>query len=327
MNGQDQPRELALCLSGGNALGAYQAGFCATLLRGGVQFPVIACTSVGGIVGALIAGNRGDKRAEALEQFWKAAQQSAPWPTWGLLGLRRLSLIHSILHGHSRLFRPRVPGLLSALAGVDTGRALYDRTPMRNLVESLVDFDILNDGAVHLLLTGVDAESGAVLVFDSRVERIGIDHLMATSAFPLLFDPVRIGDRWVVDAGLRRNLPLDFLPADGRPCLALDLFPLQGGLPDTLTGIAARAQDIALGGQSAEAIERFLTREGARLIHAVPDEVEDMTATKSLDYSEAMLTARWTRGASDAQALVDGWANLPEKGISRLQAGRFLAVA
>lgn len=313
---------LALCLSGGNALGAYQAGFCGALLRSGAEFPVIACTSVGSIVGAVIAGNRGARRAEALAEFWQAARQTVPWPTWRVMGLRRMSLVHTILYGHSRLFRPKVPGLLSVLAGVDIGRSLYDRAPMRELVSTLVDFELLNDGTVHLLLTGVDAESGEVVTFDSRRQRIGVDHLMAATAFPVLFDPVQIDGRWIVDAGLRRNLPLDGVPqGKGLATLALDLFPLRGGLPDTLTGMAARAQDIALAGQSAEAIERFLSRGDGLLVHAVPDDPSDMTATKGLDYSEGMLAARLERGAADAAALLAGWDGLPKAGIVRLQAG------
>lgn len=314
---------LALCLSGGNALGAYQAGFCAALLQAGAEFPVIACTSVGSVVGAIIAGNHGARRAEALGAFWQAARQTGPWPTWRVMGLRRMSLVHSILYGHSRLFRPKVPGLLSALAGVDIGRALYDRAPMQELILSLVDFDRLNDGAVHLLLTGVDAESGDVVIFDSRRERIGVDHLMAVTAFPVLFEPVRMGKRWVVDAGLRRNLPLDLIPRGSTlPTLALDLFPLQGGVPPSLTAMAARAQDIALGGQSADATARFLSRGKGLLVHAVPDDPTDMTATKALDYSEGMIAARLDRGAADAAVLLAGRAGLPAAGLVRLQAGR-----
>ncbi len=35
-----------------------------------------------------------------------------------------------------------------------------------------------------------------------------IDHVMASSALPLLFPPIRIGDRWYGDGGVRLNAPL-----------------------------------------------------------------------------------------------------------------------
>lgn len=303
-----------LCLAGGNALGAYQAGVCEGLIGAGFTFPLIAGTSVGGIVGALIAGNAPKDQAAALRGFWQAAHADPPfWPSWAGLGGRRLTLLRTLFTGHSRLFRPKVPGLLSALAGVETGRALFDRAPMRALLSDLIDFDRLNSGATRLILTATDAESGAPVTFDTARDRLGTDHLLAATAFPLLFEPVRIGETWHVDAGLRCNLPLDLIdsPAD-QPCIAVDLFPLSGPLPDTLTAMAARAQDILLAGQSADAIARFKARFPNRpLHHMVYENPSDQTATKTLDYSAAMLGQRRTTGMEDATALIQSWQPTP----------------
>lgn len=305
-------KRAALCLAGGNALGAYQAGFVAALLEAGFAFPVIAGSSVGGLIAALVAGNRGAARGAALKAFAQAAQvDRAGFPVWSPFGAglrgRRAVLMQTLLTGHPRLFRPRVPGLLSALAGVETGRALYDRSAMRRLVAGLVDFGLLNDGTHRLLLTATDAETGEPVVFDSAHDRIGLDHLMATSAFPVLFPPEKLGGRWLVDGGLRRNLPLDLMP-DGLPVIALDLFPLAGGLPETLTGMGARAQDILLAGQTAEALARFLARgQHGGLVHAVYENPADMTATKTLDYSARMLAVRRAAGQRDAAAMLTAW--------------------
>ncbi len=38
--------------------------------------------------------------------------------------------------------------------------------------------------------------------------RLTIEHIMASSALPLLFPPVRVGDRWYGDGGVRLNTPL-----------------------------------------------------------------------------------------------------------------------
>lgn len=309
----------ALCLAGGNALGAYQAGFCATLDQAGWRFPVIAATSIGAVNAALLISGG----AAALTAFWEAARrETPPWP-WAALPARRVTMLSTLLSGHPRLFRPTVPGLLSALAGVEVGRALFDRAPMRALLMRLVDFGRLNTGPTRLRLAAVSAESGRNLCFDTAEEALTLDHLMAATAFPLLFPPERIGAEWVVDAGVRRNLPLDLIPPGTGPCLALDLFPLSGRLPDTLTGIAARAEDLVMGGQAADAVDRFRDRaEAPPLVLAVPDLPVDRTATKTVDYSAAMLTARWQRGAADADTLRTGWEGVAAGGFWRLSGGR-----
>jgi NTE family protein len=306
------PRSAALCLGGGNALGAYQAGYCEALLDAGFAFPVIAGTSVGGIIGALIAGNAPAKRPAALRAFWQALHKAEmPWQPWGGLGARRLTMLRTLLTGHSRLFQPKVPGLLSALAGVDTGRALYGRQPMRDLLLDLVDFDLLNRAPPRLILPATDAETGELVTFETGRDTLTVDHLMAVTAFPLLFEPVRIGERWLIDAALRCNLPLDLIPQDpDLPCIAVDLFPLADRLPDTLTAMAARAQDITLAGQSADAIARYAAREGAgRLVHAVYSNPKDQTATKTLDFSARMLDQRHAAGMADAARLLENWEN------------------
>lgn len=305
-------RSAALCLAGGNALGAYQAGFCESLLQAGFSFPLIAATSVGVINGALIAGNAPNDQTPALRAFWNAAIADTPlWSGWAGFGGRRLTLLRMMMTGHSRLFRPKVPGLLSALAGVEIGRALYDRTPMRDLLLDLIDFDRLNTGTTRLILTAADAESGALMSFDSAKDRVTVDHLLAATAFPLLFEPVRIADRWLVDAGLRSNLPLDLIGdlPKGMPCIAVDLFPLAGRLPDSLTEMAARAKDLLLAGQGADAIARFRERSAdVPLTHVVYRNPTDQTATKTLDYSAAMLEQRRLAGMTDATELLRGWA-------------------
>ena len=62
-----------LCLSGGNALGAYHAGVYQALHEQGVRPHRIAGASIGAITGALIAGNPPDQRLEALQEFWRRA--------------------------------------------------------------------------------------------------------------------------------------------------------------------------------------------------------------------------------------------------------------
>jgi len=62
---------IALVLSGGGALGAYQAGAYAALEKCGVRPNWIAGTAIGAINAAIIAGNLPHERAIRLRQFWR----------------------------------------------------------------------------------------------------------------------------------------------------------------------------------------------------------------------------------------------------------------
>ncbi|OWV79168.1 hypothetical protein ATY75_28855 [Rhizobium sp. N122] len=65
--------EVWLCLSGGNALGAYHAGVYRALHAAGIRPKRVAGTSVGAVVGALIAGNKPEDRLARLDEFWQLA--------------------------------------------------------------------------------------------------------------------------------------------------------------------------------------------------------------------------------------------------------------
>jgi NTE family protein len=62
--------DLALVLSGGAALGAYQAGAYQALHEAGLLPGHFAGSSIGAIKGALIAGNRPGDRVQRLRRFW-----------------------------------------------------------------------------------------------------------------------------------------------------------------------------------------------------------------------------------------------------------------
>src|SRR6516165_754623 len=64
-------KRIALVLSGGGALGAYQAGAYAALDEFGVRPNWIAGTAIGSINAAIIAGNPPHERALQLHRFWE----------------------------------------------------------------------------------------------------------------------------------------------------------------------------------------------------------------------------------------------------------------
>ncbi|MFL5331618.1 MAG: patatin-like phospholipase family protein, partial [Geminicoccaceae bacterium] len=74
--------DLALVLSGGAALGAYQGGVYEALHGAGLRPRHIAGSSIGAINGALIAGNPPDERLDRLRRFWAMVTEPVGgWPT------------------------------------------------------------------------------------------------------------------------------------------------------------------------------------------------------------------------------------------------------
>src|ERR1700719_3914037 len=62
---------IALVLSGGGALGAYQAGAYAALESSGIRPNWIAGSAIGAVNAVIIAGNLPHERAFRLRQFWQ----------------------------------------------------------------------------------------------------------------------------------------------------------------------------------------------------------------------------------------------------------------
>jgi NTE family protein len=68
---------IALVLQGGGALGAYQAGVYEALAESGIEPDWIAGISIGGIIGAIIAGNPPNTRVDRLREFWTQVTSEA----------------------------------------------------------------------------------------------------------------------------------------------------------------------------------------------------------------------------------------------------------
>src|SRR4051794_38519330 len=99
--------DLVLALSGGGALGAYQAGVYEALHEAGLLPVHVAGTSIGALNGALIAGNPPVKRVERLRQFWDTVAE----PT-GVM-----APVLAAEHGPIRRAQAKMAGLRACLMG------------------------------------------------------------------------------------------------------------------------------------------------------------------------------------------------------------------
>ncbi|RDE07488.1 patatin [Sphingomonas aracearum] len=300
---------LALALSGGNALGAYQAGAYQALHEAGLEPAFLSGASVGAINGALIAGNAREERLARLRAFWQPATADAaadgPLDSWR----RSAAVAWSIAAGRPQLFHPR--GLL----GTPDLPSLFDSRPLRDTLLHLADFDRLNAGPMRYVASAVDLETGDDVLLDSAETRITPDHVRASGALLPAFQPVEIEGRLLGDAGLSANLPIDAVLTRGtgeRPLLlvAIDLLPLSAPRPATLGNVVERMQDLSFATQGRRALEAWQTifdlkeRAGdplpsVTLLHVLYTDQRREVAGKSMDFSPASVRERWQTGARD----------------------------
>jgi NTE family protein len=283
-------RRTALALSGGIALGAYEAGAYEALHEagGGLDPDWIAGASTGVMNAAIIAGNPPERRVERLRQFWAEAADAMPFLSfWGVPGhgvLREgynvASAMQSLMLGRPGIFHPRlVPD-----AGGRPG--LYDLAPLAGRLQALVDFDRLNGGDIRLSVGATDVVSGERVVFDThRGARLGPEHVLASCALLPIFAPVEVEGRLLGDGGLSCNAPADLVlrePEGGSDllCFVVDLFARQGHRPRSLAAALNRAVDLMFGSQTWLALEawrreRELRETAGRLIARLPPESRD----------------------------------------------------
>ncbi len=243
-----------LALQGGGALGAYQAGAYEALCEAGHVPDWVAGTSIGAINGAIIAGNPPDRRVPRLREFWeRVSSRLLGWPLAEDGNFRRIfnetSAVLSVAHGVPGFFDPRVPPAVVMRQGTPEALSVYNTEPLRETLDELIDFDLLNAGAVRLSIGAVQVLTGNMKYFDTVKQRIGPAHVMASGALPPGFPPIEIDGEPYWDGGLLSNTPLEYvLERSGLRkdmCIfQIDLFSAKGCMPETLFDIGQREKEI-----------------------------------------------------------------------------------
>jgi NTE family protein len=235
--------------------------------------------------------------------------------------------------GNSVMFVPSFTGMTAHGKGTI---GLYDLSPLRSTLERLVDFDLLNTGAVRLTVVAVDLETGDEVLFDTRTGRIGPEHIMASNALLPDFRPIEIEGRLYGDGGLVSNLPVDVVrrePDEDRLCVAIELFSASRQRCTTFAEAVARRQELLFVNQSRWFLEAYAREDRVRntlraLLDLVPKELWDQPEVRAAlveadrpdmrlvtiggdpgpevgswfyDYSEQAIMRRWDAGASKAR--------------------------
>lgn len=211
----------ALLLGGGGARAAYQVGVLkaiAELLPSEEKnpFPIICGTSAGSINTIALASNAVDFRTgvEKIVDVWSNFQLS------------------HVFHADAKNLFKRISGWAWCNLGFGDREAgpssLLDNEPLRGLLNKNVSFPKIDaaiaSGDLHAYcLTACSYTSGESTTFydghpsiknwlrthrEGRREKMSINHLMASSAIPVVFPSVKLGDEHFGDGSMRQISPI-----------------------------------------------------------------------------------------------------------------------
>jgi NTE family protein len=331
-----------LVLQGGGALGSYQAGAFEALAKEGHTPDWLAGISIGAINSAIIAGNETEHRVERLKAFWTKVSSGLQGVSLipgdhGRTLFNEMSSWTASLFGVPGFFNPRPIPPVFSWPGSESALSYYDTSPLRDTLNELVDFDLLNSGKTRVSIGAVNVETGNFRYFDTTKERIHADHILASGALPPGFPPVKIDGEYYWDGGLVSNTPLNHVIDNSGPgedlCIyQVDLFPSRGSLPNNIFEAAEREKEIRYSSRTrmtttaAESEQRLrmaaqnllkklpkslrddpdalLLMENARpcsitVMHIIHRPAEAETQSKDYEFSRLSMEEHWDSGYDD----------------------------
>ena len=217
------PQKIGLILTGGGARAAYQVGALKAIAefmprRARSPFQVICGTSAGALNAVTLAVNAQHfrKGVKYLLGIWTNAHVSDIYRSDAL----------GVLKNSSRW----VAGLVLSLLGINRMHhiSLLDNAPLAKFLEQALPCDKIQEnidaGALHALsITASGYGSGHSVTFYQGIPgiqpwkrarrlgveaKIGIEHLLASSAIPFIFPAVRIHREYFGDGSVRQIAPI-----------------------------------------------------------------------------------------------------------------------
>jgi NTE family protein len=291
---------IALVLQGGGALGAYQAGVYEALAEARVEPDWIAGISIGGINGAIIAGNPPDTRVERLREFWTQVTSESPWDWfgWGAAngdGARNLlnhaSANLALTRGAKGFFAARPVSPWLQPPGRLEATSFYDTRELKRTLERLVDFDRLNAGLLRFSVGAVNVRTGNFVYFDTTTHTIKPEHVMASAALPPGFPPIEIEGEHYWDGGLVSNTPLQWVvesePRRDTLAFQVDLWSARGDFPRSMLEVITREKEIRYSSRTRAGTDQFkriqkLRRAAAALLERLPADLRNSPEARLL---------------------------------------------
>ena len=167
----------AFVLAGGGSLGAVQAGMLRALAEINLKPDLIVGASVGAINAAHFAGDPTLRGVERLATLWRGLHRREIFPV-------SFKTMRNLAFG---------------------GNFLIESTGLRRIVAANLAFDNLEDAPVPIHIVATDLLSGDAVVMASGN---AVDAVLASSAIPAAFPPVKRDGRYLVDGAITSNTPV-----------------------------------------------------------------------------------------------------------------------
>jgi NTE family protein len=219
----------ALVLAGGGSLGAVQVGTLRALVEAGIEFDLVVGTSVGAVNAAWLVGDPTRAGVEQLSRIWHGLRRGDVFPTNPLRGI---------------------------LAAAGQRRSVVSGGALRSLLTRHLRFERLDQPAIGLHVVAGDVQTGEEVLLSAGP---AVDAIMASTAIPGVFPPVRLGGRWYIDGGVLNNCPISHAVELGADIV----WVLPAGYPCALTTPPNSAIGMALQGLTL-LIQRRLLEEARR---------------------------------------------------------------
>ncbi len=209
---QVKAQKVGLVLSGGGAKGLAHIGVLKALEENHIPIDYITGTSMGGIVGALYAAGYSPSEIEYIAE-------SDDFQEW----------VNGRFKSDFRYYfkkKPDNPAFLNAKLEIDTS---FNASFRANLV---------NDIPLNFALLQLLGQASATAqnnfdnlfvpyrcivsdIFDKKMVPIGsgslVEAVRGTMAVPLVYRPVKVGNRYVFDGGIYNNFPVDVMKSNFKP--------------------------------------------------------------------------------------------------------------
>ncbi len=213
---------LALTLSGGGALAAYQVGFLRQLLQyyPELNFPILTGISAGAINAAYLANFNGSFK-QGVDSLYTL------WENIAISRIFRVDAVAIFLDLFKRFFHTLTFGFIErsrfqSLVRTDPlEQFLEEHLKPKNGILPGIARNIKNGQLHAVAISSTSYAGGQTITWTegcclvdwerpnrvSHATRITINHIMASAAIPILFPAVRIGPEWFADGGIHFYCP------------------------------------------------------------------------------------------------------------------------
>jgi predicted acylesterase/phospholipase RssA len=156
--------------------------------RLGYDWNIVVGTSVGALNGAGMAMYSVGQAPEALENLLRIWSEVTP----------------------PKIYKRWWPGgTVGDLVGLLWRNGLYNTKPLANFVNRQFDRGMLEASDRQLAVAGVNLDTGDLEFFDDQDANI-LAGIMASSSYPVFFQPIKIGTDWYSDGGLVEIVPVEY---------------------------------------------------------------------------------------------------------------------